>query len=202
MTNEQSESDKQPESTTGYLGGLGTIIDKLLPEEKLIGALLVGILGLLGAVISSVPEGQRKVVWFATIGVVIATFLLFQYWTKYSASKLGKIKKERVYWEQKANDLRKDYGSLATNNNSRLSEIDDQIRKINQSITHISGQGHINNQEASALVQQLTRLAGQIQEQIAQNSSDVSRRIEAGIKTVAGASDIARRLQETDNKTT
>jgi hypothetical protein len=199
MTNEQSETTKSSESTTGYLGNLGNVIKELKPEEKLIGALLVGILALLIVVIPSVPEDKRVFVWFATIFSVFLLFLIFNYWGKNSASKLSKIKRERDYWERKADDLRKDYSRLATNNNSRLTEIDNQIQQINQGIAQISKRGVMNDQETSKLLQQLTLLAEVIQKQIAHNSSDVSHRIEVGIQIVENAAEIAKRLAGTDN---
>lgn len=199
MTSEQSETTKPSESTNGYLGSLGNVIKELRSEEKLIGALLVGILALLIVVIPLVPQDKRVFVWFATIFSVVLLFLIFNYWIKNSTSKLSKIKKERDYWERKADDLRKDYSRLAANNNNRLTEFDYQIQQINQSIAQISKRGVMSNQEAGYLIRQLTLLAEVIQEQIAQNSSDVSQRIEVGIQIVENASEIAKRLVETDN---
>ncbi|MBW4521972.1 MAG: hypothetical protein KME16_20010 [Scytolyngbya sp. HA4215-MV1] len=199
MTSNQSETSNPSESATGYVNSLGSFVKELKPEEKLIGALLVGILALLFVVIPSVPEDSRIVVWFITVALVLVSFLLFNYWTKHSASKLSRIKKERDYWETKAENLRKDYDQLATNNNSRLSEIDIQIQQINRDIAQISERGRINSQEASVLIQELTQLAEAIQKQIAQNSSDVGYRIGVGIKIVENASEIARKLVETDS---
>lgn|SRR6476646_11993206 len=198
MTDEQPESKPQSEPTAGYISGLGNFIKELESEEKLIGALLVGILALLIIVIPSVPPEQRILVWFATVISVVVTFLVFRYWTKFSVAKLGKIKQEKDQLETKVESLRHDYSKLAISNNSRLSQIDRQIQQISESIHQLSTNHHVNDHEADALIQQLIRLAEDIQKQIEQNS-DVGSRINAGTRIVANASEIAMRLAQKGN---
>src|SRR6478672_7058608 len=73
MTDEKPATKPQSEPTAGYISGLGNFIKELESEEKLIGALLVGILALLIVVIPSVPPERRVLVWFATVISVVVT---------------------------------------------------------------------------------------------------------------------------------
>ncbi len=196
MTTEPLENTKPSEASASYLNGLGNFIKELSPGEKLIGALLVGILALLIVVIPLVPQEARVLVWFATILIVLLIYLVFSYWTKSSISRLGKIKREKNEWHLKAEDLRKDYTKLVSDTNSYLFDVDHRIEEIKERINHYSSGGQMSSDKASVVIHQLTTLAEDIRRKI--DSADVSSRMEDGIETVKDATDLARKLMETD----
>jgi hypothetical protein len=196
MTTEPLEDNKPSETSASYINSLGNFIKELSPGEKLIGALLVGILALLIIVIPLVPPETRVLVWFATISIVLLIYLLFRYWTKSSISKLGRIKRERNEWQQTAETLRKDYSKLVSKTNSYLFDIDHRIGEIREHITQHSSDGHMNSDEASVVVRQLTTLAEDIRRKV--DFTDDAGRIGEGIETVKDAADIAKKLMEID----